>query len=406
MSLAIPAQVLRSMAGRCALLAAVALPGWSADELVKDLAPFIEKHAVAGAVCAVATRDGLKEVAAIGWADIAAKKAMTGDAMFWIASMSKPMTTTAFMMLVDEGKVKLDDPVEQYLPEFHGQMVLAEQDDDHRLLKKPVHPITVRNILSHTSGLPFASRIENPRGYKADLFPLQVAATSYAMTPLNREPDSHYDYSNAGINTAGRIIEVVSGMPYEQFMETRLFKPLGMHDTTCWPDEAQVARIATSYRPNKAKDDLEAIEVDQLTYPLNDRRRRPSPAGGYFSNAHDMALFGMLILNGGVHQGQRLVSEAAIRQLTSTQAGAKLNDDSKADGYGLGFSTTAKSTGDTGPVPVGGCGHGGAYATSLWIDPQRGVVLVYLVQHAGFINDGNKAKGVFEKAARAQYGSK
>ncbi|HEX3133133.1 MAG TPA: serine hydrolase domain-containing protein [Planctomycetota bacterium] len=397
----------RSLAGRWALLTAVAVHGWGADnDLVKDLAPFVEKHAVAGAVCAVATKAGLKDVEAIGWADIAAKKAMTTDALFWIASMSKPMTATAFMMLMDEGKVILDDPVEKYLPEFRGQMVLAEQDDDHRLLKKPMHPITVRNILSHTSGLPFSSRIETPKVYKADLFPLQVAATSYAMTPLNREPDSHYDYSNAGINTAGRIIEVVSGLPYEQFMEQRLLKPLGMSETTFWPNEAQSARVAKSYRPNAAKDDLDEIQVDQLTYPLSDAKRRPLFAGGYFSTAHDMAVFGTLILNGGVHDGKRLVSEASIRQLTSTQAGAKLNDESKPSGYGLGFSTTTKSTGDTGPVPVGACGHGGAYATNLWIDPAHGVVLIYLVQHAGFINDGNKAKGVFEKAAIEQYGTK
>ena len=142
------------------------------------------------------------------------------------------MTATALMMLVDEGKVNVDDPVEKYLPEFKGQWVKAEQDADHVLLKRPAHPITVKNVLSHTSGLPFSSPLEEPT---LDLLPLAARVRSYAMLPLEFEPDSKYAYSNAGINTAGRIIEVVSGMPYEQFMEQRLFQPLGMKDTTFWP---------------------------------------------------------------------------------------------------------------------------------------------------------------------------
>ena len=179
---------------------------------------------------------------------------MKTDALFWIASMSKPMTATALMMLVDEGKVKLDDPVEKYLPEFKGQWMIAEQDKDHMLLKRPKHPITVRNIRRHTSGLRPTSVMETPT---LDLLPLRDAVRSYAMTPLQFDPGSQYQYSNAGINTAGRIIEVVSGMPYEEFMQKRLFDPLGMKDTTFWPTEEQVKRLAKSYKPGKDNKGLE-----------------------------------------------------------------------------------------------------------------------------------------------------
>jgi CubicO group peptidase (beta-lactamase class C family) len=117
------------------------------------LQPFVDRHELAGAVTLVATKDKVLDVETVGWADIAAKKPMGKDALFWIASMSKAITAAAFMILVDEGKVKLDDPVEKYLPEFKGQMVVAEKDVDHVLLKKPKHPITIRNVLSHTSGL-------------------------------------------------------------------------------------------------------------------------------------------------------------------------------------------------------------------------------------------------------------
>src|ERR1017187_1299552 len=124
------------------------------------LQPFVDKHELAGAVALVADKDKVLSVEAVGFADIAAKNAMKTDAVFWIASQSKAMTATAAMMLVDEGKIALDDPVEKYLPEFRGQMVVAEKDNEHMLLRKPRHPITIREVLSHMSGLPFKSAIE------------------------------------------------------------------------------------------------------------------------------------------------------------------------------------------------------------------------------------------------------
>jgi len=205
------------------------------------LQPFVDRHALAGAVALVADKEKVLTVEAVGFADIAAGKAMTSDAIFWIASQTKPMTATAVMMLVDEGKVALDDPVEKYLPEFKGQMVVAEKDDAHMLLRKPTHPITVREVLSHMSGLPFSSAIEKPT---RDGLSRPAAVRSYAMTPLQTEPGTAYQYSNAGINTAARIIEVVSKQTYEDFMQQRLFTPLGMKDTTFWPNEEQAKRVA------------------------------------------------------------------------------------------------------------------------------------------------------------------
>ncbi len=185
------------------------------------------------------------------------------------------------------------------------------------LLKKPAHPITVREVLSHTSGLPFMSRIE----HKIDTFTLHEAAISYALTPLTYQPGTKHVYSNAGINTAGRIIEVVSGMPYEEFMEKRLFRPLGMTDTTFWPNAEQLARLAKSYRPKGSQQELEETTIGQLTYPLDNRKRGPSPAGGLFSTASDVGVFCRMILSGGVYHGKRYVSAAAIQQMTSTQTG-------------------------------------------------------------------------------------
>ncbi|MDB5351822.1 MAG: estB 2 [Planctomycetota bacterium] len=364
------------------------------------LQPFVDSHTLAGAVTLVASADRTLSLDAVGYADVAARTPMKTDCLFWIASMSKPMTAAALMMLVDEGKVKLDDPVEKYLPEFRGQMVVAEQAPDRVVLKKPAHPITVREVLSHTSGIPFMSRVQ----HKIDSFPLDHSAITYALTPLKFEPGSKYDYSNAGINTAGRIIEVVSGMPYEDFVEKRLFQPLGMKDTTFWPSDEQMTRLAKSYRPDAAKTGLQEINIDQLSYPLTNRKRGPCPAGGYFATASDVALFGRLILGGGVFEGKRLLSESSVRELTSTQTGALLNGGKGEGGYGLGFSTSRKSPGESGPAVPGRCGHGGAYATDLAIDPQRHIVTVFMVQHAGYPGpDGGKVHPTFLKAAEAAF---
>ena len=214
-----------------------------AGEIAEALQPYVERQELAGAVMLVADREHVIYEDTVGWADIDGQRPMAANSMFWIASQSKPITAAAFMMLVDEGKVRLDDPVENYLPEFRGQMVLVEADKEHRLLKRPRHPITVREVLSHTSGLPFQSALEEPT---LDLYPLAARVRSYAMTPLEFEPGTKYQYSNAGINTAARILEVVSGMAYEQFLHERLFDPLSMKDTTFWPNEEQVRRIAKS----------------------------------------------------------------------------------------------------------------------------------------------------------------
>ncbi len=356
----------------------------SSKTLTAALQPFVDNHTLAGAVVLVASSNRVLDVEAVGYADIAAKRPMRTDALFWIASQSKAMTVAALMMLVDEGKVKLDDPVEKYLPEFKGQWLKAEEDAEHLLLKRPAHPITVRNVLSHTSGLPFSSPIETPT---LDVLPLAVRVRSYAMLPLEFEPDTKYSYSNAGINTAGRIIEVVSGMPYEQFMDERLFKPLGMKDTTFWPESKQVRRLAKSYKPNAAKDGLEETTITQLRYPLTDRTRQPMPAGGLFSTAADVARFCQMMLNRGELDGRRYLSEAAVAQMTTRQT-----PDTVKEKYGLGLS-----------IGDGEFGHGGAYATNMTIDTQHGLVFVWMVQHAGFPGGGEKSRDAFMQAAKTAF---
>ncbi len=371
--------------------------------MASSLKRYVDRGVLAGAVTLVASRDKVLSMESVGYSDVGGKTPMSTDALFWIASMSKPMTATALMMLVDLGKVRLDDPVERYLPEFHGQMVIAEKTADSLVLRKPGHPITVREILSHTSGLIGRSPLER----ELDMVSLREGVITYASAPLQFEPGSRYEYCNPGINTVGRLIEIASGMRYEEFMQKRIFDPLGMKDTTFWPGEEKLKRLAKSYKPGAGGRGLEEIKITQLTYPLSARTRHPYPAGGLFSTAADVSVFCRMILKGGVHDGTRLLSEQSVREMTGTQTGNLLNQGQGEQGYGLGWATSRKSSGDSGPVIPGPCGHGGAYATDMSIDPVNELVTVFLVQHSGYPGvDGGKILADFKRAATAAFGSK
>lgn len=372
--------VLLACLGNTLRLCGAEAPAPEPKNLASVLQPFVDSHTLAGAVVLVASKDMVLDLEAVGYADVAAQRPMQTDCLFWIASQSKPITATALMMLVDEGKVNVEDPVEKYLPEFKGQMVLDEHDKDHKQPHPPKHPITVKNVLSHTSGLPFKSSLEEPT---LDLFPLAQRVRSYAALPLQFEPDTKYQYSNAGINTAGRIIEVVSRMPYEQFLDTRLFRPLGMKDTTFWPGPAQLKRLAKSYKPGRNKKSLDETPIAQLKYPLGDRVRQPMPAGGLFSTAADLSLFYRMLAQGGAYCGKPYLSEKSLKQMTSKQTGELANP------YGFGFN-----------VGGGKIGHGGAYNTHSTYDPERQLITIFLVQHAAWgSDDGKKIHPAFQQAA-------
>jgi CubicO group peptidase (beta-lactamase class C family) len=248
--------------------------------------------------------------------------------------------------------------------------------------------------------MPFSTLVEQPT---FDVIPLRDAVRSYAMAPLLFAPGSKYQYSNAGINTAGRIIEVVSGLPYEHFLRERLLDPLGMNDTVFRPDAAQLGRLAKSYKPNAAKTGLDETTVTQLRYPLDDASRVGFPAGGLFSTASDVGKFCQMLLNDGIANGRRVISAQSVRQMTTTQTGEVKLDDHDSSGYGFGLSV-AKHDGGPKELSAGSFGHGGAYSTLMQVDPRRGLVMVLLVQHAGYGPDGGKINPAFISAAIEKYG--
>ncbi|CAN5476310.1 serine hydrolase domain-containing protein [soil metagenome] len=333
----------------------------ASPEVAATLQPYLDSYKIAGAVCVIADKTGKVYYRNLmGYADVEAKKPMTEGNVFWIASMTKMFAGASIMMLVDEGKLTLDDPVAKHIPQLEKLMVIEEKDATHVLLKPPIRPVTLRHLLSHTSGLAGSSELQQVTG--SDSTPLKARALNSVTGPLQSQPGEKYAYGNQGMNVAARVVEIVGGVPYEEFLQKRFFDPLGMTDTTFWPNEAQ--GLAGTYGLNKQKTGFARGGVGFLTKPLSDRTRRfPEAGGGLFSNSHDILRYGLLLANDGELDGKRYLSHAAMEELRKEQTGkTKVN-------YSLGYH-----------LRNGLFGHDGAFGTDLSVDPKTGMVAVFMIQ--------------------------
>lgn len=352
------------------------------EQLTSALAPFVETGAIPGAVVLIAGKNGVLAEAAVGYADIERKRPMEMDCFFWVASQTKPVTASAVMMLVDEGLISLDDPIEKHLPQFEKLWVNEEEDAEHRLLKRPERSPTVRELLCHMSGMLFGSPMEDPG---IDRLKLEDAVRSYVMTPLKTHPGREFLYSNMGFNTAGRMIEVLSGMSYESFIEERLLRPLKMDDTTFHPSSEQLGRLAKTYRPSDDQTSYVEIKYPFLSHPLDSPARHPVPGGGLFSTASDMANFLQMILDRGKFEGKQLLSEASIAQMSIKQTPAHIEN-----GYGLGWAIGEEFF-----------SHGGACGTDMRIYPDREIRVIFMIQHQGLIEKGQNWMAAVEEVVKA-----
>ena len=352
----------------------------------------IAKNEIAGAITVVVAKDKVLHLESTGLADVAANRAMTPETLFWIASMTKPITGTAVLMLQDEGKLNVADPVAKYLPEFANLKTPSG---------KPAN-LTLTQILTHTSGLGEAGGAAAKEAKTlADLVPLWLAA------PMQYEPGAKWSYTQSGINAAARIVEVVSGMSFDAFLTQRLFGPLGMKDTTFYPSEAQRARLVTAYAKNKDTGALDAVPPRPDFGP---RDKPPQGNGGLYSTAPDYARFCQMLLGGGSFDGRRYLSADAMKFLTTPQTGDLPTGFFQNDlfgqhgkNYGWGLGTCILRTPHEGVAAMlspGSFGHGGAWGTQAWVDPVRGVAYVLMVQRANFPNsDASEVRRVFQQAA-------
>lgn len=359
---------------------------------------FVDQDEITGAVTAVVGPDGVIAWEAFGLADIAKKRSMSKDSMFWIASMTKPMTAMGVMMLVEEGKVKLDDPLEKYVPEFKGIRVKTAQG-----LVAPRRLVIVQDLLTHTSGIDTGA--VTPPGAPIDTLPLAEMCVAYAKKPLADQPGAKWTYNNNAINLLGRIIEVAGGKPYADFMQERLFDPLGMENTTFWPTPDHLDVLAKPYSKNKETGALVEAKNSRFSEPLHDPKRTPFPAGGLYSCAKDLALLYQMLLNEGELDGKRYLRAETLKQMTSNQLG-DLPKVSFAPGMhmGLGFHVVAQPQEVTESLSVGTYGHGGAYGTQAWIDPVKKRAYVLLIQRTDLKNsDQSDIRREFQKAAKEAY---
>lgn len=362
------------------------------NHIPQVLQKFVDDKVISGAVALVADKNSVRFCAAVGYSDLERYRKMRKDDLFWIASMTKPITAVAVMMLVDEGKLSIDDPVEKYLPEFKNQWLIQEKTGERLFLVKPQRGITIRDLLTHTSGI---GDFAPPRPHCS----LAELVMAYSQQPLKFPPGSRWEYSNAGINTLGRIVEIVSGKPYAEFLDERIFKPLGMNNTTFWLSKNQLSRLAKSYEPDPAGG-LKETTIFFVQGDLTDRKRTPFPAGGLFSTAEDICKFYQMVLNKGVYKGKRLLSENAINQMTITQTGELKTGFTEGMSFGLGFAVVKEPQGVTGMLSKGTFGHGGAYGTQSWADPQKGVIYILMIQRAKLPNaDSSDVRKAFQEAA-------
>jgi CubicO group peptidase (beta-lactamase class C family) len=374
--------------------------GVSADRLSRIdhfIQEYIDKKQLNGST-AIIVRDGkIVYYKAFGYYNVEKKIPMQKDHIFRIASMSKPIISTGVMILYEEGKFLLDDPVSKYIPEFKNPQVLDKYNaaDTTYTTKPAKREITVRDLLSHTSGIGYA-QIGSPQanaiyykygingGIGTPYSTLKEIIPRLAKLPLFNNPGEAYLY---GLNTdvLGYFIEVVSGMPLDKFLQQRLFGPLGMKDTYFYLPESKQSRLVPLYLEDKS-----SIRIQDSIIPLNGTFWRDFPktkGGSYFSGgaglsstAYDYALFSTMMMYGGSLGGVRILSPHTVRLMTSNQIGTipMWGDPNNPNRFGLGFGVYTEKSESVSPVRAGTFDWGGMFATHFWIDPKSRVVAVFM----------------------------
>jgi len=342
----------------------------------------VDQGIIPGAVYLVARHGKIAAYDAVGLADIENNKPMRKDTLFQIMSMTKNFTGVAAMMLVEQGQLELRRPVSDYLPEFKDIQVTERGPNGSLTTHPPKTPPTVWELMDHTSGLE-----ADPEGAIADneetlRLPLADAVTAYARQNLKYEPGTKWMYSNVGIAVLGRIIEVVSGEDYIQFVSGHILEPLGMADTYFSIPENERDRLAYVYKHVDGRLVLSGKDIlggDSTKFRPN--MKYPAPEFGLYSTAGDLLRFYQMLLNGGTYNGTRYLSKQSIATMTQVfTPDVKPSGWLGGTGYGLTFEIVDQPEGTLLLHSPGTYGHGGAFGTEGWIDPKNDLIRIVLVQ--------------------------
>ena len=345
----------------------------SGTTFAKDvLLPYVRSGELPGAI-SILDNNGVRETAVVGYADAATRRPLTFDSIFMQCSQTKGFCGVTVAILVEEGKISLDDPVSKYLPEFKELWVQAPGANGERRLVKAKNTLTVRMVMNHTSGLPFELPNYEAMGGWSRRMPLRSVAAVAATVPLQFEPGTKGLYSNIAIDIGAAIVEVASGMRWEAFLKKRVLAPLGMKNTTFWPTKQQLAGRVELYEAVAGKPSVKIKDKPSMQRPFSDDRVFPSAAAGLWTTVNDQLKFYRMLMNlGKGDNGYRILKEETVKTILAISTRPK-----GMSGYSLGLSAPIEDGENT------WIGHGGALGTSCMVNWHKKQLKLLMVQVAG-----------------------
>ena len=355
------------------------------------LQPYVDKGELAGAI-SVFYKDGVQETSCVGYADVSQKRAIDLDNVFMQCSQTKGFCGVTIAKLAEEGKLSLDDPVSKYLPEFKELWIQDYEKDGVRVLRKAKNVLTVRMVLNHTGGFPFeasAKRNDVRGGGWSGGAPIRQIASIAAASPIMFEPGTKELYSNTGIDIGAAIVEVITGMKWENYLKQEVLDPLGMKSTWFWPTDKQLKTKIELYETQK---DAPAKWVEEMAWqqrPYNDSHVFASAGAGLWTTANDQLKFYKMLMTLGVGEnGVRILKEETVKNLL-----ARTTRPDHLGGYSLGLTAPKEDKEDS------WFGHGGAWGTNCVVNWHKKQLRLWVVQHAGgdqpWIKDMDKAAEAF-----------
>jgi len=390
--------------------------GMSAERLARidaAMEEYIAADRLPGSVTLVARHGKIVHLSAHGYRDIESRSPLQTDAIFRIASQTKATVSVGIMILQEEGKLLIDDDLSRYLPEFAQTTVAVDNGDGTYDIVPAKRKITLRDLLTHSSGYDYGRGLSSDKWKEAGIQdwyfadrdePVRETIRRIAALPAQGHPGEKWVY---GYNTdiLGAVIEIVSGQDLTTFLQSRIFDPIGMVDTHFYLPPEKIDRLAAVYSKNKDGSLTRAPTPGRMEgqgHYVMGPRRSYSGGAGLLSTAHDYASFLQMLANGGVYNGNRILSRKTIELMTVTHlpSGTKIGNNREGVGFGLGFSVVLDIGSRGIPSSVGQFGWGGAYHSEYWVDPSEGLVFAYFTQlrPAGGIDDHDKLSALIYQA--------
>jgi len=348
-------------------------------------APYVERGELPGIISVFCDGDR-QETSCVGYADLEARRPITLDDPFQQCSQTKGFCGVTIAILVEEGKIALDDPVSKYLPCFKEMWVRTSDTNGVRTLVKAKNAITVRMCLNHTSGLDFELPKYEQMGGWAHRMPLKSVAVTASALPLLFEPGTSAKYSNVGVDVGAAVVEAVTGMRWEDFLQERVFDPLGMDDSTFNPTDGQLARAIGIYEVHKGKPAKRLADCPAMARPFNGDRVFASAGAGLWTTARDQLKFYRMLMNLGIgDNGRRILKDETVKSILAVSTRDKALEPT---GYSLGLNAPFEDDEDA------WFGHGGAWATQCTVNWHKRRLRLFVVQLVGecyYLRDVNNA---------------